>query len=228
MKSKLILLRHGQSEWNKKNIFTGWVDIPLSPEGTQEAIAAGKILREEAIDLIYTSTLVRALMTALLVMNEHTTDKVCVVEKEAERERQGWDKCYDKQRAADFLPIKCAWQLNERMYGCLQGQNKDEMREKFGKEQVEVWRRSFDIPPPEGESLKMTAERTLPYFDEEILPKLKEGKNILISAHGNSLRSIVMELEQLSQEEVLSLEIPTGKPLFYWYNKGKWEKDVLL
>jgi len=228
MMSRLILLRHGQSEWNKKNIFTGWIDIPLSREGMEEAILAGKALREQPIDLIYTSTLVRSLMTVMLVMSEHSKEKICVIEHKGEGRVEQWSRCYNAKRAEELLPVRCAWQLNERMYGQLQGQNKNEMRELFGKEQVEIWRRSFAVPPPEGESLKMTAERTLPYFDEEILPKLREGKNILIAAHGNSLRSIVMELEQLSEEEILSLEIPTGKPLLYSYNNGQWEKDALL
>jgi 2,3-bisphosphoglycerate-dependent phosphoglycerate mutase len=226
--NRLILLRHGQSEWNKKNIFTGWIDIPLSREGMQEAIAAGKALRGLPIDLIYTSTLVRSLMTVMLAMSEYTEEKICVVEHKGEGKLDTWSTCYNSKRIEELLPVRCAWQLNERMYGQLQGQNKDEMRERFGKEQVQLWRRSFDIAPPEGESLKMTAERTLPYFDEEILPKLQEGKNILIAAHGNSLRSIVMELDQLSEQEVLALEIPTGRPILYSYNKGQWKRDALL
>lgn len=225
--SKLILLRHGQSEWNKKNIFTGWVDIPLSREGIEEALSAGKLLRGTSIDLIYTSTLVRAMMTAMLAMSEHDTRKICCVNHQGEGRLDEWGKSYS-DHTSDFIPVECAWELNERMYGSLQGQNKDEMRKKFGKEQIELWRRSFTMAPPHGESLQMTAARTLPYFNERIMPKLHEGKNVLISAHGNSLRAIVMKLESLSETEVVSLEIPTGKPLVYSYGEGLWRKDVIF
>lgn len=214
---RLILLRHGQSEWNKKNLFTGWIDIPLSEEGVEEAFQAGNEISQEPIDLIYTSTLIRGIMTAMLVMSVHQSGKVPVILHPGEGKLEEWSRCYDPETEAELIPVIKAWQLNERMYGELQGKNKQKMREEYGDEQVKIWRRSFATPPPRGESLKMTAERTLPYFEEEILPKLKEGKNILISAHGNSLRSIVMKLDGLSEEEVLNLEIPTGKSLIYEY-----------
>ncbi|NGX60755.1 MAG: 2,3-bisphosphoglycerate-dependent phosphoglycerate mutase [Chlamydiae bacterium] len=217
---KLILLRHGQSEWNKKNIFTGWIDIPLSTQGIDEALEAGREFASIPIDRIYTSTLIRGTMTAMLAMSVHNSGKVPVIVHE-EGKLGEWGKCYDKESEEELIPTIQAWQLNERMYGELQGKNKQKIREIFGDEQVHIWRRSYDIPPPNGESLKMTAERTLPYFDAEILPKVKSGETILVSAHGNSLRSIVMELDALSEEEVLQLEIPTGKPLFYEYRDGK-------
>ncbi|MCH9609717.1 MAG: 2,3-bisphosphoglycerate-dependent phosphoglycerate mutase [Chlamydiales bacterium] len=214
--SKLILLRHGQSEWNKKNIFTGWVDIPLSPKGIEEALLAGEKIKSIPIDQIYLSTLFRASMTAMLAMSVHTSGRVpAIVHKEA------W---YAIPEGAELIPTIVSEALNERMYGDLQGKNKQKIKEEFGEEQFIKWRRSFANPPPNGESLKMTAARTLPYFDNEIVPQLKAGKNILISAHGNSLRSIVMELDGLSEEEVISLEIPTGVPLFYTYEKGCFTK----
>jgi len=212
---QLILLRHGQSEWNKKNLFTGWIDIPLSQEGVEEALNAGRIIQDIPIDLIYTSTLIRGIMTAMLVMTLHYSKKVPVILHPGEGKLEEWGRCYDEESRKELIPVLCAWQLNERMYGELQGKNKQKMREEYGEEQIKIWRRSYAIPPPHGESLKMTAERTIPYFEEEIVPRLKEGKNILISAHGNSLRSIVMVLDKLSEEEVIHLEIPTGEPIIY-------------
>ncbi|MFZ0565249.1 MAG: 2,3-bisphosphoglycerate-dependent phosphoglycerate mutase [Chlamydiales bacterium] len=224
---QLILLRHGQSEWNHRGIFTGWIDIPLNQKGNEEAIAAGKELADLSFDLIYTSTLIRGIMTAMLVMSQNRagTGKVPVILHPGEGKLEEWAKCYDPESEDDLIPVIRAWQLNERMYGELQGRNKQKMREKFGEEQVKIWRRSYAVAPPHGESLKMTAERTLPFFDNEIVPKLKEGKNVLISAHGNSLRSIVMELDDLSKDEVLHLEIPTGKPLYYELQQGNIVKQ---
>lgn len=220
----LILLRHGQSEWNKKNLFTGWIDIPLSPEGIDEAFKAGEEIKEIPIDSIYTSTLIRGTMTAMLAMSVHSSGKVPVILHEGEGKLSEWSKCYDAHSEAELVPVRQAWQLNERMYGELQGKNKQQMREEYGDEQVHIWRRSYATAPPNGESLKMTAERTLPYFDAEILPQVQQGKNILISAHGNSLRSIVMELDALSEQEVLELEIPTGKPILYQFKNNTFKK----
>lgn len=222
--SRLILLRHGQSEWNKKNLFTGWIDIPLSKEGIEEAMQAGRELAETPIDVIYTSTLIRGIMTAMLALSVHKSGKVPVVLHEGEGRLEEWAKCYSKEAEATLIPTLCAWQLNERMYGELQGLNKQKTREKYGDEQFKIWRRSYASPPPNGESLKMTAERTLPYFNKKIVPALAEGKNVLVSAHGNSLRSIVMEIDQLTEEEVVSLEIPTGRPIFYTFQDGRLSK----
>lgn len=219
--AQLILLRHGQSEWNKKNIFTGWIDIPLSEKGVDEAFEAGREIKDIPIDLIYTSTLIRGIMTAMLVMTVHSSGKVPVILHPNEGKLDEWGRCYDEESESELIPVYRAWELNERMYGELQGRNKQKMREQFGDEQVKIWRRSFATPPPNGESLKMTAERTIPYFETVIMPQLVAGQNVLISAHGNSLRSIVMDLDQLSEDEVLKLEIPTGKPLVYSYAKGK-------
>ncbi|MCP5469027.1 MAG: 2,3-bisphosphoglycerate-dependent phosphoglycerate mutase [Chlamydiales bacterium] len=212
----LILLRHGKSEWNKKNIFTGWVDIPLAPEGIEEARRAGEEISGCKIDLIYTSTLVRAMETVMIAMAYH--NDVPVVCHRSDEHQCEW---YDFPRDQGLIPVVQAWQLNERMYGALQGKNKQRTREEFGDEQVKIWRRSYATPPPNGESLELTAKRTLPYFKQTIVPHLEQGKNVLISAHGNSLRSIVMELDGLSEKEVLELEIPTGKPLYYTFESGK-------
>lgn len=215
--SKLILLRHGQSEWNKKNLFTGWIDIPLSQEGIEEALDAGRILQDIPIDLIFSSTLIRAIDTALLAMSLHRSGRIVVIDHRGEGKLEAWGKCYNEKVEKQFIPLLRAWELNERMYGQLQGKNKDEVRQQYGEKQFKLWRRSYDVPPPEGESLKMTAERTLPYFEEVVTKALEANKNVLIAAHGNSIRSIVMKLDNLSEEEVVHLEIRTGKPLIYEY-----------
>ncbi|MBM67036.1 MAG: 2,3-bisphosphoglycerate-dependent phosphoglycerate mutase [Euryarchaeota archaeon] len=192
--SSLILIRHGQSLWNAANRFTGWTDIDLSPEGEEEAAEAGMKLAGNLIDRVHTSDLIRAQRTAeiILKLNEASGD----------------------------VPTRYDERLNERHYGSLQGLNKAETAEKHGAEQVRIWRRSFDVAPPGGESLEMTAARTIPYFVEEIVPDLEQGLNVLVSAHGNSLRSIVMYIEAITPEEIISLEIPTGVPLFYTYAEG--------
>ena len=191
---RLILVRHGQSVWNASNRFTGWTDVDLSDQGVEEAEEAGRELSAIRIDVVHTSDLVRAQRTAEIIMRHN--------------------------EASDGVPTKYDWRLNERHYGALQGLNKAETAEKHGAEQVHVWRRSFDVAPPEGESLEMTAERTIPYFIEEIVSDLADGKNVLVSAHGNSLRSIVMHIESISPEEIVSLEIPTGEPIHYNYEEG--------
>ena len=196
--AKLILLRHGQSVWNAANKFTGWTDVELSEVGKDEAAKAGKDLADVSIDVIHTSDLIRAQKTAAIVM-EHN-------------------------RSSGDVPTYRDFRLNERHYGALQGLDKDETREKYGPEQVHIWRRSYDVPPPEGESLEMCAERTLPYLSEAIMPDLEEGKTVLVAAHGNSLRSIVMKIEGLSKEDILSLEIPTGIPRIYTYAEGEFTR----
>ena len=197
MKSKLVLVRHGQSEWNAKNLFTGWKDPKLTDLGIQEAIKAGDLLetRNLKFDLMFTSDLFRAQETGRLILEQMNHSDIQVIKDQS---------------------------LNERNYGDLAGLNKDEAREKWGEEQVHIWRRSFDVPPPGGESLKNTADRVLPYFELQIMPKVKEGLNILVAAHGNSLRALVMELEKISSEEIVKLEIATGDPLTYEYSNGEF------
>jgi 2,3-bisphosphoglycerate-dependent phosphoglycerate mutase len=185
---KLVIVRHGQSQWNKENRFTGWIDIDLSPAGEAEAKKSGEKLKNYKFDEAFTSDLIRAQRTLDIILDEIGQNNIPVEKNQA---------------------------LNERMYGDLQGMNKDECRTKFGDEQVKIWRRSYDIPPPNGESLKDTADRVLPYYHSKIEPELKKGKNILISAHGNSLRALIMFLEKLTPEEILETEIPTGTPKEY-------------
>jgi 2,3-bisphosphoglycerate-dependent phosphoglycerate mutase len=195
-KSNLVLVRHGQSEWNKKNLFTGWKDPKLTELGIEEAIKAGKLLKtkEMKFDIMFTSDLFRAQETGRLILENMNQLDIPVIKNQS---------------------------LNERNYGDLAGLNKDDAREKWGEEQVHIWRRSFDIPPPGGESLKDTAERVLPYFHSEILPKVEEGLDVLVAAHGNSLRALVMELEGISSDEIVKLEIATGDPLTYELTEGK-------
>ncbi|CRX38961.1 2,3-bisphosphoglycerate-dependent phosphoglycerate mutase [Estrella lausannensis] len=223
----LIMLRHGESEWNRQNQFTGWVDVPLSSKGVEEALKAGELIKDIPIDVIFTSTLIRAQMTLALAMLKHVGKKVPVFLHEGEGDLEKWGKIYSPQAESHTIPVYKSWRLNERMYGELQGLNKAETAEKFGKDQVKIWRRSYATPPPSGESLEMTAARTIPYFEETIVPFLRQGKNVFVSAHGNSLRSIIMDLEGLSQEEVVSLELATGSPLLYEYNEGVFTKKEL-
>ena len=195
MLTKLILIRHGQSVWNAENRFTGWTDVDLSDKGVKEAEEAGNELRNQVIDVIHTSDLIRAKRTAEIVIRANVSSKDTVT--------------------------KSDWRLNERNYGTLQGLNKAETAEKHGAEQVQIWRRSFDVAPPEGESLEMTAKRTIPYFEEEVIPDLESGVNVLVSAHGNSLRSIVMHIEGISPKDIVSFEIQTGVPRYYDYSNGE-------
>ncbi len=223
--SKLILMRHGESVWNKKNLFTGWVDVPLSHKGIEEAIKGGKLFKHIPIDIIVTTTLIRAQMTAMIAMVEHDSGKVPVVLHDGEGKLGKWSQIYSEETKKTIIPVIRCWELNERMYGELQGLNKSETAEKFGAEQVKIWRRSFDIAPPNGESLEMTAARSIPYFKDKVEPYLAEGKSVLISAHGNSLRSIIMHLDKLTKEEVLHLELATGHPIIYDYNEGHYSKQ---
>jgi 2,3-bisphosphoglycerate-dependent phosphoglycerate mutase len=225
--AKLILVRHGESEWNKLNLFTGWVDVPLSTKGIEEALTCGEQIQHLPVDLIFSSTLIRAIMSGMLIMTKHHSGKIPVIQHLGEGKLDEWADIYSPNAKKETIPVICAWELNERMYGELQGLNKQETAEKFGVEQVKIWRRSFDIPPPNGESLKMTAARTIPYFENKIVPQLKQGKNVLVSAHGNSLRSILMDLDDLSPEEVVSLEIATGVPIIYTFENNRFAKEPL-
>ncbi len=216
--AKLILLRHGQSAWNKENVFTGWIDIPLSKEGIAESIEAGKKIKDIPMDVIYTSSLVRSQTTVFLAMTESSFGRVPCVQHDVKEPFSEW---YQRGgEGKNLIPLYTALELNERMYGDLQGKNKEEMRKEYGEEQVQLWRRSFDIDPPRGESLAKTAKRSIPFFTQVIVPKLADGKNVLVCAHGNSLRSIVMHIEKLSKDEVLHLEIATGEVKIYDYKEG--------
>jgi len=226
---KLILLRHGQSEWNLKNQFTGWVDVPLSSKGIEEALEAGEFIKDIPIDVIYTTPLIRASMTAMLAMSKHHSGKTPLILHTGEGKMEDWGTIYSEEAKKDTIPVHIAWQLNERMYGGLQGLNKAEMIEKHGEDQVKLWRRSFSTRPPnEGESLELTSTRSLPYFKERIVPHLDRGEHVFVSAHGNSLRSIIMDLDQLSQEQVISLEIPTGRPIIYNYENGVFTRETKI
>ena len=199
---KLILVRHGQSLWNLENRFTGWVDVPLTKQGEEEALRAGDKLKTIQFDVAYTSALTRAQRTCQLIL---------------------------QASGRDYTPVIRDQALNERHYGDLQGMNKDDMRAQFGEEQVKIWRRSYDVPPPGGEALKNTAERTVPFFDRCIMGDIRQGKSVLVVAHGNSNRSIVMKLENLSKEEVLELNLETGVPHVYdLTTAGAIESKIVL
>ncbi len=229
--SLLILMRHGQSVWNAANLFTGWVNVPLSSKGIDEALEGGRQISHLSIDEVHTSTLIRAQMTAMLALSQHNGGTTPVVQtpqmvertsESGDTELVDWSKTNGPTE--HILPVYMAAELNERMYGDLQGLDKQETRDKFGAEQVKIWRRSYDVPPPNGESLELTAQRTLPYFSSAILPALDSGKNIFVAAHGNSLRSVIMDIEGLSREEVLSLEVPTGTPIVYERIGKAWNR----
>lgn len=189
----LALVRHGQSQWNLENRFTGWVDVPLTERGRAEAKRAGELLKEAGVrfDLAFTSDLTRAQDTLAIIL---------------------------EVLGQAGIPVTRDQALNERHYGALQGLNKAETAKQYGEEQVHIWRRSYDVPPPEGESLKDTAARTLPYFDAKVLPELKAGRDVIVAAHGNSLRSIVMQLDSLTREQVLELNLGTGVPILYTFD----------
>ena len=189
----MVLVRHGQSEWNLKNLFTGWKDPDLTDKGVQEAINGGQLLAKEGLefDLAFTSVLTRAQRTCSLILDQIGQSDLETIKNQA---------------------------LNERDYGDLSGLNKDDARAKWGEEQVHIWRRSYDVPPPGGESLKDTAARVLPYYLTDILPRVMNGQRLLIAAHGNSLRSLIMVLDRLSTEEITGLELKTGEPMVYRLN----------
>ncbi|KAH0459907.1 hypothetical protein IEQ34_010570 [Dendrobium chrysotoxum] len=218
----LILIRHGESLWNEKNLFTGCVDVPLTRKGVEEAIEAGKRISNIPVDMIYTSALIRAQMTAMLAMTQHRRKKIPIVMHNESEQAIQWSRIYSEETRKQSIPVIPAWQLNERMYGELQGLNKQETAERFGKEKVHEWRRSFDIPPPNGESLEMCADRAVAYFRDHIEPQLLSGKNVMIAAHGNSLRSIIMYLDKLTSHEVINLELSTGIPMLYIFKEGKF------
>jgi 2,3-bisphosphoglycerate-dependent phosphoglycerate mutase len=224
MPSKLILMRHGQSIWNQLNFFTGWVDIPLSEEGVKESIEGGKKIKNLPIDVVFTSTLIRAQMTVALALLHH--EKIPIFQHPGEGKLEEWSKIYGADARKKTVPVYMAWELNERMYGKLQGLNKAETAEQFGQAQVQEWRRSFDTMPPDGESLAMTVARAVPYFNKRVVPHLEKGEHVFIAAHGNSLRGIVMHIEKLTKEEVVGLEIATGEPIIYSYDRGKWKKEL--
>ena len=198
----LVLVRHGQSDWNLKNLFTGWRDVDLSPKGVDEARDAGRKLKAQGLtfDLAYTSALIRAQRTLDLMLEELGQTGIPIVKDQA---------------------------LNERDYGDLAGLNKDDARKKWGEEQVHIWRRSYDVAPPGGESLRDTAARVLPYYVQEILPAVLRGERVLVAAHGNSLRALVMVLDRLNSEQIVKREIATGVPMIYRLNADSTVASML-
>ena len=214
--SKLILVRHGQSQWNLENRFTGWVDVPLSKKGIEEAISAGEKLKDEKIDTMYVSHQLRAIQTLHYIMINLKDSRTPIINHE---DKKISDREHHTSDGSTEIPVHMSPDLAERYYGDLQGLNKQKTREKYGDEQVHIWRRSYDVNPPGGESLKDTCERTIPYYEKHILKDLKEGKTVLVSAHGNSLRSITKHVENVSDDEIPNVEIPTGIPIIYTFDK---------
>ncbi|KAL0543273.1 hypothetical protein IC582_018364 [Cucumis melo] len=224
VETALILIRHGESMWNEKNLFTGSVDVPLTRRGVEEAIEAGKRICNIPLDFVYTSALIRSQMTAVLALTQHRCKKVPIIMHDCSKQAEAWSQIYSDEAKKQSFPVIRAWQLNERMYGELQGWDKQEISKRYGKEQVHEWRRSYDIPPPEGESLEMCSQRAVGYFKEHIEPQLQSGKHVMVAAHANSLRCIIMYLEKLTSCEVINLELSTGVPLLYIYKEGSFMK----
>ncbi len=214
--SYLILVRHGESRWNLDNKFTGWVDVALSNKGIGEALVTARELKDLKIDVAFTSKLERAQETLLIILSEQEKTGIFVHETGMMRK---WSN--RSQIDAHEILVYSSESLNERYYGDLQGMNKDQMREKYGEEQVFKWRRGFDARPPKAESLKDVYNRSIPYFKKKILPELDAGKNVIVSAHGNSLRAIIKFIDNISDEDIPHLELPTGKPVVYNYGINK-------
>jgi 2,3-bisphosphoglycerate-dependent phosphoglycerate mutase len=229
---QLILIRHGQSTWNAQNRFTGWVDVPLSPQGRREAIRAANLLETSGIvvQVCYTSLLIRAIETAVICLTE--AKGICngkspvIKHDENNPDWHGWDH-YEGEETEE-VPIFTSMALDERNYGTLQGLNKEQTAARVGTAQVQLWRRSYSTSPPGGESLADTARRTLPFFESRILAHLQAGESVLVSAHGNSLRSIIMQIDGLAEAEVPGLELMTATPIVYDYVDGKWANKQVL
>ena len=208
--TKMVLVRHGSSVWNDLNLFTGWTDVPLSTKGILQAQETGQKLSSIPFDVVFTSQLQRAQQTASIIFNYQPKTAYFV-------NQDPKSHAHDLQT---MIPIYKSWHLNERFYGKLQGMNKETAAEIYGKEQVHLWRRSYELCPPEGESLEQTSQRTWQYFESTIQPLLQQNKNVLICAHGNSLRSIIMNWEKLTPEEILTRELATGEPVIYEITSG--------
>lgn len=220
--SYLILVRHGESRWNLANKFTGWVDVPLSEIGIHEALITAERLNNIKLDVAFTSKLIRAHETLGLILAHQEKTGIFLHES---KKRNFWSK---HSKGVDFdeteLPIYSSDKINERYYGALQGLNKDDARLKWGKEKVFQWRRSYDIRPPGGESLKDVVKRAVPYFKNNIMPQIRKHKNVIVVAHGNSLRAIIKHIDNISDDEIPHLELQTGKPIIYEYDGGKLHK----
>jgi len=213
--STLVLVRHGQSQWNLENRFTGWVDVSLSKKGVDESISAGKKLKDVKFDTMYVSHMLRAIQTLHYILIESNDTRTPIIYHEDQR-IHGWE--HHKGDLQTEIPIYQSVDLAERYYGDLQGLNKQKTREEYGEKQVHLWRRSYDVNPPGGESLKNTCERTTPYYKKHIMKNLQEGKTVLVSAHGNSLRAITMYVENISEQDIPTVEIPTGVPIVYTFD----------
>ncbi len=224
--AKLVLIRHGESVWNTRNLFSGWVDVPLTQGGIIEATRAGRQLSAIDFDVVYTSMLVRSIQTALIVLLSCRRHRTPFMVHDGFMHRRRY-RTFNHQEMRNMIPVHCCWQLNERYYGELQGFNKSKVADVFGLEKVLSWRKGFNVRPPKGESLNDTSHRTLPFFNKTIIPQLKAGKNVLVSAHANSLRSIVMSLENMDEAQLVGLDMDTANPIVYNYVDGQLVRDQL-
>jgi len=218
----LILVRHGESRWNTANKFTGWVDVPLSEIGVHEALIAAAQLEGIELGVAFTSQLVRAQETLLLILSHQ--DATGIFKHEQRRKLAKWS-AHQHSKVGYELPVYISAELNERYYGKLQGMNKDDARKKYGKDQVFAWRRSYATRPPGGESLKDVYKRSVKYFEDVVMAEVKKGKHVIIAAHGNSLRAIIKHIENISDDKIPFLELPLGKPIVYEYSSGHLHRD---
>ena len=214
--SHLVLVRHGQTPWNKKQIFTGWADVTLTDQGIEEMQLLATKLKDIQFDVFFTSRLERARTSLLIIASEQKKTGIFI------HQRKQYDAIFDDKQN---VPIFSHRDLNERHYGLLQGMKKDYARDKFGQEQVHAWRRSYEVRPPHGENLHDVYDRVAPYFEENILPFLKEGKNVLVSAHGNSLRALIKYIDKIDDEDIVHLELAPGDAIFYKMKKNKLVKE---
>ncbi len=216
---KLVLIRHGESLWNTRNIFTGWVDVPLTQSGIVEASVASHLISNINFDVVYTSTLVRSIQSALIVLLSDTKRRTPYIVHQCPIRRRRYNRFFaDEQQ--NMIPVYMNWHLNERYYGDLQGLNKAKIADVFGVEKVVAWRKGYCSRPPKGESLKDTSKRVIPFFKKTIIKQLSEGKNVLVSAHSNTIRSIVMHIDRMDEAQVVGLDIETANPIVYDYENG--------
>jgi 2,3-bisphosphoglycerate-dependent phosphoglycerate mutase len=224
---KLVLIRHGESLWNGRNLFTGWVDVPLTQSGIVEASRASHLINDISFDVVYTSALIRSLQTAFIVLLADPKHRAPYLVHTSDFFHCRWYNRFCAAEHKNMIPVYRCWQLNERYYGDLQGLSKAKIADVFSVDKVVSWRKGYTERPPKGESLKDTSKRVLPFFNKVIMKQLEEGKNILISAHSNTLRSIVMKLEQMDEAQVVGLEVDTASVVIYNYDDNGFVREEL-
>lgn len=224
---KLVLIRHGESVWNGRSLFTGWVDVPLTQAGIVEASRASHKIANIDFDVVYASALIRSLQTAFIVLLSDSRRRTPYLVHTSDFLHRKWYHTFSHTEQKNMIPVYRCWQLNERFYGELQGLSKSKIADIFGIDKVVSWRRGYTERPPKGESLQDTSRRVIPFFNKEIVKQLEAGKNVLVSAHSNTLRSIVMNIEQMDEAQVVGLEVDTANLIIYDYSGGEYIRETL-